>query len=241
MKSIMIAPLMIVIACILMAGCVGTIKNTTADLPNVSVTTTFMPFKNVTNVTNVSSVSNVTVNPGLNGTVRVSIGSWETDLPVYVDNQSVGMVRHDRPLDLILEEGNHTVKVCASTMCEEENVTVRFAKLRLVDFEERLIKDVEFPKPTARILSYYPSGSSISITVEFINPSVKDLVISGAVQCSYTYIETRSMNRVGNLAQSYVTASVKSGARVIQTVNLNVASGYSYDYSIPTISGITTR
>jgi hypothetical protein len=238
MKILKLAPLVIIVGCILMAGCVGQIKNSTVNVPNVTPSITFTSFPNSTNVSN---MSNVTVKSGLNGTVRVSIGSWETDLPVFVDNTSVGIVRHDKPLDLVLEEGNHTVKVCAATMCETENVTVKFAKLRLVDFEQQLIKDVQFPKPTARIISYYPSDNVISITVEFINPSIQDLVISAEVKCAYTYIEPRSLNRAGNLAQSYVTANVKSGDRVIQTVYLNTASGYSYDYSIPTISGITTR
>ena len=65
--------------------------------------------------------------------------------------------------------------------------------------------------------------------------------MSAQVQLSYTYIESRSNNRVGSGAQRIVTTNVKSGARVMQTVDLNLASGYSYVYSIPTISGITSR
>jgi hypothetical protein len=234
MKITVLIPLLI-IGCILATGCVGQIKNTTANVTTVP-TNTFAP---LTNITNVSNTTNVT--SGLKGSLRVSIGGWEADLPVFIDNVSVGIVTHDKPLDLMVEEGNHTIKVCTALMCEEEVVTIKFAKQRLVDFEERLIRDVEFAKPTARIAGYYTSGDQITITVEFINPSAKDLSMSAEVKCGYTYIESRSNNRVGSIAQGIVNANVKSGNRVMETVYLNLASGYSYVYSIPTISSITSR
>ena len=215
MKNIVLIPLIIVIGCILTTGCVGQIKNETVNLPTVTPTNTFIPFSNVTNTSN---ITNINVTPGLKGPLRVSIGGWDADLPVFIDNKSVGIVTHDKPLDLMVEEGNHTVKVCAALTCEEENVTIKFARPRIVEFEERLIRDVEFPKPTARIVGYYPSGSdSMSISVEFINPSIKDLVMSAEVKCAYTYIESRSQNRVGSMAQGIVNANVKSGTRVMQT------------------------
>ena len=65
--------------------------------------------------------------------------------------------------------------------------------------------------------------------------------MSAEVKCAYTYIESRSNNRVGGSAQGIINANVKSGNRVMQTVNLYLASGYSYVYSIPVISGITSR
>jgi hypothetical protein len=240
MKILKLTPLVIIVGCILMAGCVGQIKNSTVTVPNVTPTNTFTSFTNSTNV-NVSSIANVTVKPGLNGTVRVSIGSWETDLPVFVDNMSVGIVKHDKPLDLVMEEGNHTIKVCASLMCEEENVTVKFAKLRLVDFEERLITDVQFAKPTARIVGYYPSGDQFSVEIEFINPSEKDLTMSAEVKCSYTYIDARTNDRVGGYVQGIVNAYVPKGNRVMNSQNFNTASGYSHMYGIPQITAVTSR
>ena len=238
MKNIVLIPLIIVLACILMTGCVGSIKNGNASNTTVSPANTFTPFSNMTNMSN---TSNITTTSGLKGPLRVSIGGWDADLPVFVDNISAGIVKHDNPLDLMLEEGNHTVKVCTGTICLEEVATVKFAKQHIVDFEERLRSEVEFPKPTARIVGYYTSGDTISITVEFINPSSKDLAMSAEVKAGYTYIESRSNNRVGNVAQGIANANVKSGARATQTMNLGLASGYSYVYSIPVISGITTR
>jgi hypothetical protein len=231
-------PLMIIIiGSLLAAGCIGQIKNTTEN-NTVIPTYTFIP---LVNMTNISNTSNITVTSGLKGSLRVSIGGWEADLPVFIDNESVGMVAHDKPLDLMVEEGNHTVKVCTALMCEEEEVTIKFAKQRLVDFEERLIRDVEFAKPTARIAAYYTSGDQITITVEFINPSAKDLSMSAEVKCGYTFIEPRSNNRVGSIAQGIANANVRSGNRVIETIYLNLASGYSYVYSIPEISSIKSR
>lgn len=235
MKNIALVPLIIVIVCILMTGCVGQMKNTTVNVPTVTPSNTFAPFSNVTNETN------TTVTTGFRGPLRVTIGGWDADLPVSIDNKSFGIVTKDKPLDLMLDEGNHTVKVCAGTKCKEEVVTIRFAKQQVADFEEWLFKDVEFAKPTVRIVGYYTSGDEITITLEYINPSLKDISMSAEVRCGYTYIESRSNNRVGGVAQGIVNANVKSDNRVMQTVDLGLASGYSYVYSIPVISNIKIK
>jgi len=244
MKNILLVSLIIVVACILMAGCVGQMKNTTVTATTVTPTNTFTPFTNTTNtsdISNASNTSNSNVTSGLKGPLRISIGSWQADLPVSIDNQSVGIVTHDKPLDLMLDEGPHIVKVCAGTICLEEGVTTQFARQRVVDFGNRLLEEVVFPEPTARLVGSYPAGDQITVTVEFINPSSKDLAMSAEVRCSYTYIESRSNNRVGSVAQRIVNVNVKSGNRVMQTVDLNLASGYSYIYETPVISGITAR
>jgi hypothetical protein len=241
MKNFVLIPLIIVIGCILTTGCVGQIKNETG--PTVTPTnifTTFSPFSNATNMS--TNITTIPVTPGLNGSLRVSIGGWDADLPVFIDNKSVGIASKGKPLDVMVEEGNHTVKVCAATTCEEENVTINFARQRIVDFEARLMEDVQFAKPTARIAAYYPSGSdTITITVEFINPSTKDLQMTAEVNCEYTYIEGRSLQRVGNVAQGIYSANVKSGNRVLLSDNLAIASGYSYVYAIPQITAVTYR
>lgn len=239
MKIFRLIPFIIIIGCILATGCVGQIKNTTANVTTVTTITTFAPLSNVTNLTNLTN--STTVPSGLKGPLRVSIGGWGADLPVFIDNKSVGIATHDKPLDLMVEEGNHTIKVCAGTMCREENVTIQFAKQRLVDFEAWLIQEVEFPKPTARIVGYFPSGDQYTITVEFINPSTKDLIMSAEVKAGYSYIEPRSNNRVGSIAQGIVNANVKSGSRTMETLYLDLASGYSYTHAIPEITKITTR
>jgi len=236
MRSIVLILFIIISGCILAAGCVGQIKNTTVNT-TITPSNTFTP---LTNMTNMSNTSNVTVTSGLKGPLRVSIGGWETDLPVFIDNTSVGIVTHDKPLDLMLDEGNHTVKVCAGK-CKEEVVTIQFAKPRFIDFEEWLLNEVKYPKPTAQMIGYYTSGDEITITIEFINPSSKDLSMSAEVKCGYSYIESRSNNRVGGVAQGIVNTNVASGTSKIQTVNLGLASGYSYVYDIPSISKITFR
>lgn len=243
MKNVVPIVLIIIFGCILAAGCVGQIKqptNETQTTKTVTPTNTFVPFINETNSSIIPTVSE-TMGSGLKGPLRVSIGGWDADLPVYVDNTSVGIVKKDKPLDLMVEEGNHTVKVCTGLMCEEENVVIKFARQTTVNFEQRLITDVEFPKPTARIVGFYPSSGQASITVEFINPSDKDLAMSAVVKLGYTYIESDSHNRVGSLAQRVVSTDVTSGSRSMEDVNLYLASGYSYDYSIPLIASVTYR
>lgn len=242
MKNIALISLVIIIGCVLATGCVGQLKQETNETLNnktATPTNTFAPFSNTTNISNSTNITIVT--SGLKGPLRVSIGGWDASLPVLVDDQDVGTVTKVKPLDLMLDEGNHTVKVCAGTKCIEEVVTIKFAKQRTVDFEDRLIKEVEFPNPTARITGYYTAGDQVSVTVEFINPSPKDLSMTAEVKCAYTYIESRSNNRVGGSAQSLVNAYVESGKHTTQTEILYLVDGWSYTYSIPVISGITSR
>jgi hypothetical protein len=238
MRSIVLISFLIMTGCILTAGCIGQIKNTTVNATaTVTPKITFSPFSNASNVTN---VTNATVTTGFQGPLRVSIGGWQADLPVFIDNTSVGIVTHDKPLDLMLDEGNHTVKICAGK-CKEEIVSIQFARPRFVDFEEWLLEEVKYAKPTAQMVGYYTSGDEITITIEFINPLSEDVTMSAEVRCGYSYIESRSNNRVGGVAQGIINTNVEGGTSKIQTVDLGLASGSSYVYDIPTISKVTIR
>jgi hypothetical protein len=241
MKITVLISLIIVVGCILTTGCVGQVKNEIVDNTTVTPVNTFTTFSDIGNTSNISTVSNITVGTGLKGPLRISIGGWTADLPVTIDNKSVGVVTHDKPLTLMVDEGNHTVQVCAGKICESQNVTIKFANQRTIDFEEQLIRDVGFPTPTARIVGYYPIGDQIFVDVEYINPSIKDVVISAHIATGYSYIESRTNNRVGGVTEGLVSASVKSGTRVTDTEVFDLASGYSYTYSVPEISKISVR
>jgi hypothetical protein len=65
--------------------------------------------------------------------------------------------------------------------------------------------------------------------------------MSAEVRCGYSYIESRSNNRVGGVAQGIINTNVEGGTSKIQTVDLGLASGSSYVYDIPTISKVTIR
>ena len=80
----------------------------------------------------------------------------------------------------MVSEGNHTIGVCADFVCEQEHVTIRFGKYVTVDFSERLRKDVVIMHPTARVLECYKNGDHLSVNLEFINPSKKDLQCRGS-------------------------------------------------------------
>jgi len=129
MKSVVILTILVTVGCILAAGCVAQPKK---DL-NVSVTptNTFAPFINATTVPgtngtfNSSNVTNVTK---LKGPLRVSLSNFNANLTVFVDNQTVGFVTAANPLDLSVNEGNHSVKVCLGAICEQDYVVVVFAK-----------------------------------------------------------------------------------------------------------------
>jgi hypothetical protein len=135
----------------------------------------------------------------------------------------------------MMDEGNHTVEVCCGVVCERENVTIRFGEQRIIDFSERLKKKCEFLEPVARIVGFFMNGDQIAVNVEFINPTTETLTMSAEISCGYSYIESRSNNRVGNSAQGMVLATLKPGDRTLEILNLNLASGYSYNFGAPTI------
>ena len=237
MKIIMLLAIFITLGFILATGCVGQIKK-----DNGSVNTSISPAYTFSPIVNNTTVSNATIKSGLNGTLKVSISSWNAELPLFIDSTSVGTVAMDKPFMGMVEEGNHTVKVCAGTKCVEEEVEIKFAKQVFIDFSERLKKEVVFPVPTAQIIDYYRSGDGVGIVVEFINPSVKDLVMSADISDGYTYIYTRTNQRTAETVRGRASATVKSGQRQTTVLTLSFASdGYSYLFDAPVIGKITTN
>ena len=245
MKIIPLLALFIAAGCILASGCVAQIKKEPVN-GTATPTSTFSPFTNTTtvpisNMTNVTNVTNATNVTKLKGPLRVSISGYPADLSLTIDNKTVGIVSREKPLDLMIDEGVHSVIVCVGRICEQENVTIFFAKKTYVDFGERLRRDVEFPEPTARIVEFFRSGDVISVNVEFINPSLKDLIMSAEVSCGYSYIDDRTDIKMGDSVKGKVTEYVDAGDRVISRVNLYFASGHSYSYDPPTIIDIAFK
>jgi hypothetical protein len=226
---------LVIAACILLAGCVGQIK----PVGNVTnVTITIMP---VPGAANTSDVSNITATPKLKGLLKISLNSWIGEFPVSIDNMSAGVVETTRPLTLMIDEGNHTVSVCCGAVCEQENVTIRFGEQRTVDFSERLKKNFEFIEPTVRITGYFLNGDKVTVNTEFINPTMKTLAMTAEISCGYSYIESRSNNRVGNSAQGQLFATLKPGERITKTLNINLAGEYSYLHLICTMTKTSSK
>ncbi len=238
MKMIALLTILITVVCILTAGCTG---QTNKDAVPEKCVCPVCPSLNVTSTNTTIPDANITVNiTKLKGPLRVSIGGYPADLPVFVDNQSVGMVTRAKPLDLLIEEGNRSIKVCVGVICENETVEIVFAKKSFVDFEERLTKDIEFPNPTVRITDYYRSGNGVAVVVEFINPTAKDLTIGAEVNIGYSFINDRTDQRGGESTRGKASALVKAGQRMTTTLNLNFASGYAYMFDPPVLGQITT-
>ena len=156
---------------ILAAGCLTMKNNTSANLTD---TPNFAPFSNLSDPgLNISLNESVNYTNISKGSLRVSISgiSYPANLSVVLDNETVGMVKPTKPLYLMVSEGNHTVKVCVGSICEQENVMIRFGRYVDVDFSERLQKVVEFPNPTAhataQIIDYYRNDNVVSVYVEF--------------------------------------------------------------------------
>ena len=160
---------------------------------------------------------------------------YPENLSVILDSQTVGTVNAISSLYLMAPEGNHTVGVCADFVCVQENVTIRFGKYVTIDFSEQLRRDVVIKQPTARVLECHKNGNRLSVKIEFINPSKKDLQMSGVVSCGYTYIDDRSGAKMGDSARSTFVQNVKAGQRITQGLDLNLGNGNNLGYGFPVI------
>jgi hypothetical protein len=237
--KISVLPFLIIAGC-LAAGCVGQMKTAASNIPVATPQETFIPFSNGTPLSAPSNSSNGTEPAGLKGLLKISLDGWIGEFPLSIDNKSTGVVATKRPVTLMMDEGNHTVEVCCGLVCEHENVTIKFGEQRNIDFSERLKKDCEFLEPAVRIVGYFQNGDQITVNVEFINPTTKTLAMSAEISCGYSYIESRSNNRVGNCAQGQVFSTLNPGDRITKVLNLNLAGGYSYMYEIPTITRVVS-
>ena len=245
MKIIELTALVIVTGLILAGGCVTmTNKNT----ENITVSATLFPRSNASDHS-LNATTNATNNStsNLKGSLRVSISgiSYPANLSVVLDNETVGTVTPSTPLYLMVPEGNHTVIVCVSPVCEQEHVTTRFGTYVSVDFSERLQRDVKFPnpnaQPTARILDFYKNGNDISVNVEFFNPSTKDLQMSVMVSLGYSYIDDRTSIKMGDSAKGVLVKNVRAGQRITESLTLEFASGHSHTYNSPVIEELKIK
>jgi hypothetical protein len=236
--------LIVAVGLVLTAGCIAQTKKE-VNTTTVAVTNTFTPFVNTTTIpvvnTSVNATNTTNVTPKLKGPLRVSIGSYSTDdpLPVIIDNKTVGNVKAGFPLDLMVNEGNHSVSVCVGLICPEKYVTVVFAKSSYLDFEDALRAQAEFSKPVVRILRSFKSGSGVGVELEFINPTQKALTMSAEVSVGYTYIDGRTNIRMGDSVRAKASEFMDPGRRTTRIVDLFFADGSAYSYDEPAISQVT--
>lgn len=229
MKLVDLFSLFIALGLIVTAGCIAT---TSKNITNLS-----------SNPTNVSLNATPDSTPMVKGSLVVSVTGflYPSNLSVFLDNRTVGEVNPTQPLYLMVSAGNHTVGVCADFVCEEERVTIRFGKYMTVDFSDRLHKDVVITQPTAQVRECYKNGDSLSIDIEFINPTKKDLQMSAVVSCGYSYVDTRTGLKMGDSTHGRVMQNVKAGQHVNTSLLLNLAKGNSLSYSYPVIEELTVK
>ena len=252
MRLILPFSLLMVIGFILAAGCVAKVNK---NAVNETTAASFAPFSNTSNpsvnTSNTSLNKTITtaanISSKLNGSLRVSVSGikYPVNLSVVLDNETVGTVKPNAPLFLMISEGNHTVMVCANSVCEQENVTTRFGRYVTADFSERLQRDVEFPnpsaQPTAQILEYFRNGNTISVDVEFFNPSTKDHLMSAEISCGYSYIDSRTSIKMGDSVRGTLVQNVKAGERITGRLDLYFASSNSFSYSSPVIEQLQIK
>lgn len=248
MKKIVLLTILLTIGCILASGCVAQPKKDPGNT-TVSPTPSFSPFVNATPVPglngtiNATNATNATAKPKMKGPLRISIGSYSVDQPltVLIDNKSAGLVKVGVPLDLMVDEGNHSVAVCVGIICPEKYIDVAFAKRSYLDFEEILTSKIEFSKPTVRILKSYKTGNGVGVELEFINPTQKDLAMSAELSVGYSFIDDRTNIRMGESVRSKTTEWVEAGRRITVTANLYFADGSSYSYYEPQLGEVTAK
>jgi len=246
MKLIVPFALFMAVGFILAAGCVAMQNKNTV---NATTAASFAPFSNISDP-GLNKTINATANSTseLKGSLRVSISGilYPANLSVILDNETVGTVNPTTPLYLKVSEGNHTVMVCVSAVCEQENVMTRFGSYVTVDFSERLQRDVELPNPTARptaqILEYYKNGDVVSVYIEFINPESVDHMISVDLSIGYTYIDGRSHVKLGDSTQAMTSLFVKAGQRETKRVDMYLAgSDSSISFENPVIKDLKVK
>jgi hypothetical protein len=174
------------------------------------------------------------------GDLMVSIGGYEATLPVFVDNKRIGFASQGTPLAVKINTGFHDVKVCSGIVCENGTVEIKFGKQAFVDFGAQLIKDVEFPTPTVRIVDSSMSGSTLLVDVEFINPNKTDLTMTATVSCVYTYVDSEHV-RQSTSTKGVISKLVKAGDRTTQTMNLYFSGGSYFIASEPVVLDVTTK
>jgi hypothetical protein len=95
--------------------------------------------------------------------MEVSIGNYRAELPVFVDNITVGTVSPGTPLDISVDEGHHVVKVCDGSACVQADVQVTSGIKTVIDFGERLAQDVPKGTLSVSIGSYLAAGLPVFI------------------------------------------------------------------------------
>jgi hypothetical protein len=76
------------------------------------------------------------------GQMLVSIGNYNANFSVFIDNATYGNVSNGNPLNLELSDGIHNVTICTVTECETSHVLIDSAITTTIDFEKRLILDL---------------------------------------------------------------------------------------------------
>jgi len=175
------------------------------------------------------------------GPLEVTIGGYNAEIPVLIDDVSVGNVSRSKPiLNLMVNEGNHTVKVCIGKVCEKEDVQIQFAKPVIVDFGDQLKNDVEFTTPTVRIIKTFLSGDTLVVDAQFINPDDSDHTITATISCIYTYTDDHNV-RVGDSAKTDIESDVASGERIVQRISLYLPGGLNVIPGNPVVSDIIVK
>jgi len=171
----------------------------------------------------------------IRGPLSISIGGYNAELPVFVDNASVGNVSLGKPLNLMLSEGPHNVKVCVGIHCANETAEIKFAQPVYLDFGQQLKSVAEFTTPTIRIIDFKQDDNLVTVNVEFINPGNKDLTMSTTIRCTYSYNNHVTHSRAANYKQGNITRLVKADTRTVQSLNLRLTGGSEYISEIPVI------
>ena len=76
------------------------------------------------------------------GSLMVSIGDDIGKVTVYIDNNLVGEISQDKPFNISVKEGPHTVKIFSGGITDQQEIVIISGKETVVDFGEQLTKSI---------------------------------------------------------------------------------------------------
>jgi hypothetical protein len=145
-KIVVLLTIFILVACVLVAGCsTPSIKNTKAGNSSTpAITPTFTALTPAVVQTTAPGSTGTATPANKKGQLTVSIGDYPAEQPVtvFLDNVSSGDVSPGNPLNLTVDPGHHTVRICVIGACLQEEVLALSSTPSTLNFGERLKREV---------------------------------------------------------------------------------------------------
>jgi hypothetical protein len=172
--------------------------------------------------------------------LEVSVGGYNANIPVLIDNVDMGNVSMGVPLNVKVTEGMHNVTVCSGAVCENSQVETRFGKPTYLDFGAALQRDALNQKPWAKIISSTINGNDVTVNVLLVNPTSTDTTITATISCLYQYENSQMLTQT-EAATGQINQEVQAGTNTTVSTDIIMSDGSNpIELSKPVITSVTT-